>query len=169
MNISIEEDFVLEENIEKSEKEKYHIFQKIKKKAEKGNIKPEDKILVLKDSYVYFENNISQIFWKKSRFITFLNEEGNNKFNKKYFIHNQDSLERALIEAKITEVLMTNEEAIKKNYDSNNSGNSNSSSESSKEVKIEDILEKSIDVIKQDKFIKLYDIFSKKILKIDLL
>lgn len=160
--MSIEEDFVLEENIEKSEKEKYHIFQKIKKKAEKGNIKPEDKILVLKDSYVYFENNISQIFWKKSRFITFLNEEGNNKFNKKYFIHNQDSLERALIEAKITEVLMTNEEAIKKNYDSNNSGNSNSSSESSKEVKIEDILEKSIDVIKQDKFIKLYDIFSKK-------
>ena len=160
--MSIEEDFVLEENIEKSEKEKYHIFQKIKKKAEKGNIKPEDKILVLKDSYVYFGNNISQIFWKKSRFITFLNEEGNNKFNKKYFIHNQDSLERALIEAKITEVLMTNEEAIKKNYDSNNSGNSNSSSESSKEVKIEDILEKSIDVIKQDKFIKLYDIFSKK-------
>ena len=35
MNISIEEDFVLEENIEKSEKEKYHIFQKIKKKQKK--------------------------------------------------------------------------------------------------------------------------------------
>lgn len=152
---SIDEDNTLDKKIEMKEDEKGLLFEEIKKKELTGNIKPEDKIMVLQNCYFYFKSGIPQTFYKKSKFITFSNEEVKNKFNKKYFIHNQDSLNKALKEANITDAIMTNQDSITKNYDSNDSKNSNISSESSKNLMIEDILEKSIDIIKQDKAIKL--------------
>lgn len=149
---SIDEDNTLDKKIEMKEDEKGLLFEEIKKKELTGNIKPEDKIMVLQNCYFYFKSGIPQTFYKKSKFITFSNEEVKNKFNKKYFIHNQDSLNKALKEANITDAIMTNQDSITKNYDSKNS---NISSESSKNLMIEDILEKSIDIIKQDKAIKL--------------
>ena len=159
---SIEEDNTLDKNIEMTENEKGLLFEEIKKKDLSGNIKPEDSIKVLDNGYLYCKNEVFQIFYKKSKFITFSNEEIESKFNKKYFIHNQDSLNKALKEAKITEAIITNQESMTKNYDSNDSKDSNISSESSKKLLAEDILEKSIDVIKQDKAIKLSKIFSEQ-------
>lgn len=98
------------------------------------------------------------IYFTESKFISFINDEKN--FNKKFFIHDQKSLNYALKEADIKEaVILTHE---KKNYDTNNSKDSISSTKSSNSLKIGEILKENIIGIKQEKSIKVNKIFSKE-------
>ena len=219
------EDLSTEEKIDENKNKKYLLFNKIKKKVDENSITPNDGISVVDDYYCYYENlKETDTFSKKSKFITFINEKIG--FNKKFFIHNQKSLEHALEEAQIKNAIIINEEKEKKNCDSkvskdlkdsenineqkdlnepeelkeqkdlnekndlnepmdlNNPKNSSgsdglnsskeqkdsnvpkvsndsySSSQSSNTLNVDEILEESNIVIKEDKDIKVYEIFS---------
>ena len=112
------EDLSTDEKIDPNENKKYLLFNKIKKKVDENSIKPDDGISVMDDVYCYYENfEEAETFSKKSKFITFINEEIG--FNKKFFIHDQKSLEHALKEAKIKDAIIKNEDKNEnKNCDS---------------------------------------------------
>ena len=107
------EDLSNEEEIDENENKKYLLFKEIKKKVDENSITPKDGIIVVDDYYCYYENlNEAETFLKKSKFITFINEKIG--FKKKFFIHNQKSLEHALKEAQIKNAIIINEEKEKK-------------------------------------------------------
>ena len=111
------EDLSNEEEIDENENKKYLLFKEIKKKVDENSITPKDGIIVVDDYYCYYENlNEAETFLKNSKFITFINEKIG--FKKKFFIHNQKSLEHALKEAQIKNAIIINEEKEKKNCDS---------------------------------------------------
>ena len=135
------------------------------------------------DYYCYYKNlNEADIFSKISKFITFINEKIG--FKKKIFIHNQQSLEHALKEAQIKNAIIINEEKEKKNCDSQKNlkyskdmneqnainepeelkvpkdSNEKNIFQSSNDLKVEDILEEKHIAIKQDKALKINEIFS---------
>ena len=154
----IEKDIGFEEDIDQSEKEKYYLFLKTKKLLEKSEkLDKDEEIFNLGQSYIYIKDNDNQEFYLESRFISFVNEEKN--FNKKFFIHNQRSLDEALSKAMTNNAIKTSLEDMKPNYNSNNSY---ISSGSVKSLKIEDIINKSIIIIKQEKPINSAKIFSKE-------
>ena len=153
-----EKDIGFEEDIDQSEKEKYYLFLKTKKLFEKSEkLEKDEEIYNLEQSYIYIKDNDSQEFYLKSRFISFVNEEKN--FNKKFFIHNQRSLDEALSKAMTNNAIKTSLEDMKPNYNSNNSY---ISSGSVKSLKIEDIIKKSIIIFKREKPISSAKIFSKE-------
>ena len=151
------EELGYDEKVNENEKEKAIIFIKIKNKTLKG----EGKIFFTDDCYSYkIKGKISEVFFSKSKFINFINKE--KDFEKKYFIHDQNSLEYALEKANITEAIIINKEKEKKNFDSNDSKNSANSSKSANSLKIAEILNESTIAIQQEKSIKLSKIFSKE-------
>ena len=156
-----EKDIGFEEDIDQSEKEKYYLFLKTKKSFENSEkLGKDEETFNLGQSYIYnnHNDNESQEFYFESRFISFINEEKN--FKKKFFIYNQRSLDEALSKAMINNAIFkTSLEDIKQNYNSNNS---NSSSGSAKSLKIEEIINKKIIIIKQEKPINSVKIFSKE-------
>ena len=106
--------------------------------------------------YYYNKENDSKEFYLESRFILFVNEE--KKFNKKFFIYNQSSLDEALSIAMISDAIKISGENMKQNFNSNN----NSFSQNAKNLKIEEIINKNITIIKQEKSINYSKIFSKE-------
>ena len=172
-----------EEKIDKNENKKYLLFKEIKKKVDENSISPKDGISVVDDYYCYYKNlNEADIFSKISKFITFINEKIG--FKKKIFIHNQQSLEHALKEARIKNAIIINAEKEKKNCDSQKElkyskdineqnainepeelkvpkdSNEKNIFQSSNDLKVEDILEEKHIAIKQDKALKINEIFS---------
>jgi len=158
----------LENGIDEEEMKKYKLFLNIKEKSDinqKENKKEEDKenfyIYKVNDKYYYALKGEDTItYYANSRFISFINDEEN--FNKKFFIHDQISLDSALNKAKIKEALLISNETEKKNFNSNDSKESINSSKSSKSLDIEDILREGIISIKQEKSIKVANILSKQ-------
>jgi len=110
----------------------------------------------LGEYYYYNKENDSKEFYLESRFILFVNEE--KKFNKKFFIYNQSSLDEALSIAMISDAIKISGENMKQNFNSNN----NSFSQNAKNLKIEEIINKNITIIKQEKSINNVKIFSKE-------
>ena len=108
-----------------------------------------------KTYYYCKDSKEAEEYLEKSRYISFINE--NISFKKIFFIHDQNSLNLALKEARITESIIEKGNE-KRNYDSNDS---NSSSKNAENLNAEDILEESISAIKQQKYIKISKIFSK--------
>ena len=177
------EDLSNEEEIDENENKKYLLFKEIKKKVDENSITPKDGIIVVDDYYCYYENlNEAETFSKNSKFITFINEKIG--FKKKIFIHNQQSLEHALKEAQIKNAIIINAEKEKKNCDSQKNlkyskdineqnainepeelkvpkdSNEKNIFQSSNDLKVEDILEEKHIAIKQDKALKINEIFS---------
>ena len=150
------EELGYDEKVDENEKEKAIIFIKIKNKTLTG----EGKIFFTDDLYSYkIKGKMSELFFSKSRFINFINKE--KDFEKKYFIHDQNSLDYALEKANITKAIIINKEKEKKNFDTNDLKDSASSSKSVNSLLIEDILNESTIAIQQEKSIKLSKIFSK--------
>jgi len=153
-----EKDIGFEEDIEQNEKEKYYLFLEIKKFIQ--NLKKPEKdeeIINMEKYFMYNKGNNSQVFYPESRFISFVNEE--QSFNKKFFIHDQSSLDEALRISNISNAIKTSGDDMKQKYNSNNS---NSSSGSANSLNIEDIINKNIIIIKQEKSINYLKIFSKE-------
>lgn len=148
------EDLGYDEKVDENEKKKAIIFIKIKNNTFTG----EGTTILTEGLYYHKINGIIEDFLSNSRFINFINKEKN--FEKKYFIHNQNSLDYALEKANITEAIIINKEKEKKNFDSNDSKESANSSKSANSLKIAEILNESIIAIQQEKSIKLSKIFS---------
>ena len=118
------DDLKNEEKIKEIEEKKSLLFKEIQTKVDEKSIKPDDGIIVLKDYYLYYKNlKDTDTFSKKSKYVTFMNEEIG--FKRKYFIHNQKSLEHALEEAKIKNAIIIDE-----NKEINNSKDSKNIKES---------------------------------------
>ena len=114
-----EKDIGFEENIDQSEKEKYYLFLRTKNLIENSEkLEKNEEIINLGEYYYYNRDNDSQEFYLESRFISFVNEEKN--FNKKFFIHNQNSLDEALSMAMISDAIIIIGENKKQNFNSNN-------------------------------------------------
>ena len=185
-----ESELVFEENIDHTEKEKYKLFIRIKsiiedklREGKNNYMNEKEDIIYINNSYLYhLKGKEYETFLENSRFIRFINnninniDDDNNQennifnndnkiFDKKFFIHNQDSLDQALKKSKITDAILNNKENKQKDKDQNNSRNSSNSSKSINSLNIEDILNNSIIEIKQDKPIKLSPIFSEENLK----
>jgi len=154
---TIEKDIGFEENINQSEKEKYYLFLRTKNLIENPEkLEKNEEIINLGEYYYYNKENDSKEFYLESRFILFVNEE--KKFNKKFFIYNQSSLDEALSIAMISDAIKISGENMKQNFNSNN----NSFSQNAKNLKIEEIINKNITIIKQEKSINNVKIFSKE-------
>ena len=152
-----EKDIGFEENIDQSEKEKYYLFLRTKNLIENPEkLEKNEEIINLGEYYYYNKENDSKEFYLESRFILFVNEE--KKFNKKFFIYNQSSLDEALSIAMISDAIKISGENMKQNFNSNN----NSFSQNAKNLKIEEIINKNITIIKQEKSINNVKIFSKE-------
>ena len=160
MKDSLKEDLFLDE----TERKKYELFLEIKRKTNndsKAFIQGEIKMLHIGFEYYYVENGNPTIFPQNSRFISFINEK--KEINKKFFIHDQDSLSIALNEAEIKDAVLIKEKKENdgiNNYNSNDSKKSNDSALSAAKLKVENILDEPIISIMQQKPIKISEIFS---------
>ena len=155
----------LKENSElEEEEEKQALFLKMKENKNKDSkISNEEgiKMSYFGKRYYYRKNGQITIFLENSKLISFINEEKN--INKKYFIHDQDSLNIALNKAEIKYAILSKEKKeneVNENYNSNDSKKSSESGKSANHLKVEDILDKSITSIKEQKPIKISEILS---------
>ena len=144
--------------IEKKEIEKEELFQYIKKEYDR-ELKNENESIIYFASYYYYSKGKEkrQSFSENSKYITFKNEE--KRFDKVYFIHDQASFKFALNESEIRNAILKkndkNEEEKKmNNYNSNDSKDSKSSSESVDSLDVNEILNKDITIIEQEKSLK---------------
>ena len=156
----------LKENLEleDTEKIKQELFLKMKENTsnDSNTFKEGDiEMLHIDSKYYYIKDGQSTIFLENSKLISFINEEKN--INKKYFIHDQDSLSIALDKTGIKYAILskeTKESEANENYNSNDSKKSSESGKSANNLDVEDILDESITSIKQQKQIKISEILS---------
>ena len=117
------------------------------------------------------EDDIQQKFLKGSRIFYFVNEKDTKK-NKAFFIHDKDSLEKALKEVNIKNgILKKKSDNTKKqeNYDSNKSGKSDDSSNSVlsiNDMDVEQILETSYNIVEEPKSIMIDKILKEENFKL---
>ena len=160
---------------------KYELYKEVMEKAKKDGVNDfkfrDGNIIMSCKDFIYQKENIKEIYIKGSRIFYFINEKSRNN-NKAFFIHDEDSLAKALKETDIKNGILKKKEdnlKEKENYDSNKSGKSENSSNSAlsiNDMDIDQILETSYNIIEEptsimvnkilteENFIKRYNITS---------
>ena len=140
---------------------KYELYNEIIEKIKKDGIKDfkfrDGYIIMCGKNFIYQKENVyekNEIFLKGSRIFYFINEKARNK-NKAFFIHDKDSLEKALKETDIKNGLLKKKDdnlKKKENYDSKGSRKSEDSSNSGLSINgmdVSQILETSYNIIEE--------------------